>query len=97
VTDGQARPARRVERDLDAVGGLAQAVLDGGDADALLLEIANAARSLVAAKAAMVLTVDDEPEVMTVRAVVGVAGGPLPHGSKRSRSQTLDRCPATRT
>jgi signal transduction histidine kinase len=67
---------------------LAQAVLDGGDADALLLEIANAARSLVAAKAAMVLTVDDEPEVMTVRAVVGVAGGPLPHGSKRSLAGT---------
>jgi signal transduction histidine kinase len=88
VTDTQARPARRVERDLQAVGGLAQAVLDGGDSDALLLEIARAAQRLVAAKAAMVVTIGGEPEVVTVRAVVGVSGGPLPVGSTRPLAGT---------
>jgi len=81
VTESQKRPARRVERDLQAVGAVAQAVLDSDNSDALLSEIAHAARTLVAAKVAMVITIAGEPEVVTIRALVGVSGGPLAVGS----------------
>ncbi len=78
-----ARPARRVDRDLQAVGGLTQAILDSDDADGLLAEVAQEARRLVSAKAAMVVTVGGEPELMTIRAVAGASGGPLAVGSTR--------------
>jgi signal transduction histidine kinase len=65
------------------VGGLAQAILDGDDAEALLAHVAQEARRLVSAKAAMVATVGGDPELLTIRAVEGASGGPLAVGSTR--------------
>jgi signal transduction histidine kinase len=70
------------------VGGLAQAILDSDDADALLSKVAQEARRLVSAKAAMVVTVGGNPTVMTVRALAGASGGPLAVGSTRAIADT---------
>ena len=82
------RPPKRVERDLQAVGALAQAVLDSDEPDALLEEIARAAKRLVAAKVAMVVTIGGEPAVVTLRALAGVSGGPLAVGMSRPLADT---------
>ena len=88
MTHAANRPVRRVERDLQAVGRLAQAVLDSEGADALLQEIAEAAKRLVAAKVAMVVTIGGDPEAITLRALAGVSGGPLEVGTTRPLAGT---------
>ena len=67
----RARPARRVDRDLRAIGGLTQAVLDGDDLEGLLGRIAVEAQRLIGASSAMVATVAGTQGVMTVRATAG--------------------------
>jgi signal transduction histidine kinase len=80
LTETQRRATRRVDRDLHAVGLLAQAILDGEDSESLLTEVARAAQDLVDAKVTMVVTVDDDTNIGTVRALVGLSGGPVSVG-----------------
>lgn len=71
VAQSRARPARRVDRDLRAIGGLTQAALDGDDLEGLLGRIAVEAQRLVGASSAIVATVAGTAGVMTVRATAG--------------------------
>jgi signal transduction histidine kinase len=82
VAVSRARPARRVDRDLRAIGGLTQAVLDGDDLEGLLGRIAVEAQRLVGAASAVVATVAGTPGVMTVRGISGPAGDGLRVGSR---------------
>jgi len=80
VRDTQTRPARRVERALQAVGRLAQAILDSEDSETLLHEVAQAAQELVGAKVTMVVTIDGDRQLATVSALTGVTAGPIAVG-----------------
>jgi signal transduction histidine kinase len=81
VAVSRARPARRVDRDLRAIGGLTQAALDGDDLEGLLGRIAVEAQRLVGASSAIVATVAGTPAVMTVRATAGPGSVGSPVGS----------------
>jgi two-component system, NarL family, sensor histidine kinase DevS len=83
------RPARRVDRDLRAIGALAQAVLDGDDLEQLLSRVANEARVLVGAVSGVVVTVAGDTGTMTFRAVEGLTVGPLRLGQTMPVSGTL--------
>src|SRR4051812_7646728 len=83
------RPARRVDRDLRAIGALAQAVLDGDDIEQLLSRVANEARILVGAVSGVVVTVASDTRTMTFRAVEGLTVGPLHLGRTMPVSGTL--------
>lgn len=77
MADSRARPARRVDRDVRAIGVLTQAVLDEDDLESLLGRIAVEAQRLVGAASAVVATVAGTPGVLTVRgAAWTAAGGP---------------------
>src|SRR3954467_11648048 len=83
-----ARSSRRVDRDLEAIGALTQAVLDGDDLEQLLGRIAREARVLVDAVSGVVVTVSDAGE-MTFRAVDGLIVGPLRVGHVMPAHDTL--------
>jgi signal transduction histidine kinase len=89
VAVSRARPARRVDRDLRAIGGLTQAVLDGDDLEGLLSRIAVEAQRLVGAATAVVATVTGTPGVMTVRGAAGHAGDGVRIGSRMSVAGSL--------
>lgn len=67
------RPTRRVEQDLQAIGALTQAILDGIDVEELLGRIAGEARAMADAAVGVVITVAGSPGVMQVRAVDGLS------------------------
>jgi signal transduction histidine kinase len=90
------RPAERIERDLQAIGALAQAVLDGDDLEQLLGRVAHEARELVEAMSAVVVTVSGESGMMTFRAVDGVSIGPLKVGHVMPARDTLTEMALTR-
>jgi signal transduction histidine kinase len=83
------RPTRRVDRDLEAIGALTQAVLDGDDLEQLLARIAREARALVDGACGVVVTVTDETREMTFRAVDGLSVGPLRVGHTMGVHDTL--------
>ena len=83
-----ARSSRRVDRDLQAIGALTQAVLDGDDLEQLLGRIAREARVLVDAVSGVVVTVSDAGE-MTFRGVDGLSVGPLKVGHVMPVRDTL--------
>src|SRR5215210_6463612 len=85
----QLRPARRVDRDLRAIGALAQAVLDGDDIERLLSRVANEARILAGAVSGVVVTVATDTGTMTFRAVEGLTVGPLRLGQAMPVRGTL--------
>ena len=84
----RARPSRRVDRDVQAIGALTQAVLDGDDLERLLGRIAHEARVLVDAVSGVVVTVSDAGE-MTFRGVDGLIVGPLKVGHVMPVNDTL--------
>ena len=83
-----ARSSRRVDRDLQAIGALTQAVLNGDDLEQLLGRIAREARILVDAVSGVVVTVSDAGE-MTFRGVDGLIVGPLKVGHVMPVRDTL--------
>ncbi|MFL5775699.1 MAG: histidine kinase [Chloroflexota bacterium] len=91
----QARPSRRVDRDLQAIGALTQAVLDGDDLEQLLGRIAREARVLVDAVSGVVVTVSDAG-VMTFRGVDGLSVGPLKLGHIMPARDTLTELALTK-
>jgi signal transduction histidine kinase len=84
-----ARAARRVDRDLQAIGALTQAILDGDDLEQLLGRIAKEARVLADAASGVVVTVSGSPGVMTFRGVDGIRVGPLTVGHVMPVGDTL--------
>ncbi len=84
-----ARAARRVDRDLQAIGALTQAVLDGDDLEQLLGRIAREARVLVDAVSGVVVSVSGNPGMMAFRAVDGLSVGPLRVGHVMPVAETL--------
>src|SRR3954453_7505536 len=84
----RARPSSRVDRDVQAIGALTQAVLDGDDLEQLLGRIASEARVLVDAVSGVVVTVSDGGE-MTFRGVAGLSVGPLKVGHVMPVRDTL--------
>ena len=91
----QARPSRRVDRDVQAIGALTQAVLDGDDLEQLLGRIAREARVLVDAVSGVVVTVSDAGE-MTFRGVDGLSVGPLKVGHVMPVRDTLTELALTK-
>ena len=83
------RPARRVDLDLQAIGALTQAVLDGIDVEQLLGRIAAEARTLVGAALGAVVTVTGTPATMKFRAVDGSGGGNVRVGFEMPVANTL--------
>ena len=83
------RPARRVDRDLQAIGALTQAILDGIDVEQLLGRIAAEARTLVGAALGAVVTVTGTPGTMKFRAVDGSDGGNVRVGFEMPVASTL--------
>ena len=90
-----ARASRRVDRDLQAIGALTQAVLDGDDLEQLLGRIAREARILVDAVSGVVVTVSDDGE-MTFRGVDGLNVGPLKVGHVMPVRDTLTELALTK-
>ena len=90
-----ARPSRRVDRDVQAIGALTQAVLDGDDLEQLLGRIAREARVLVDAVSGVVVTVSDAGE-MTFRGVDGLIVGPLKVGHVMPVRDTLTELALTK-
>ena len=90
-----ARPSRRVDRDVQAIGALTQAVLDGDDLEQLLGRIASEARVLVDAVSGVVVTVSDAGE-MTFRGVAGLSVGPLKVGHVMPVRDTLTEVALTK-
>jgi signal transduction histidine kinase len=84
-----ARRVGRVERDVQAIGALTQAVLDGDDLEQLLGRIAREARDLADAVSGVVVTVAQDTELMTFRAVDGLTVGPLRLGHVMPVAGTL--------
>jgi signal transduction histidine kinase len=84
-----ARRIGRVERDVQAIGALTQAVLDGDDLEQLLGRIAREARALADAVSGVVVTVDRDSGMMTFRAVDGLTAGPLRLGHVMPVAGTL--------
>ncbi|HEX5824152.1 MAG TPA: histidine kinase, partial [Candidatus Limnocylindrales bacterium] len=84
-----AQAARRVDRDLQAIGALTQAILDGDDIEQLLGRIAKEARVLADAASGVVVTVSGSPGVMTFRGVDGLSVGPLKVGHVMPVGETL--------
>jgi signal transduction histidine kinase len=78
-----------VDRDLQAIGALTQAVLDGDDLEQLLGRIAREARVLADAASGVVVTVSGSPGVMTFRGVDGLSVGPLKVGHVMPVGETL--------
>ena len=91
----RARPSRRVDRDVQAIGALTQAVLDGDDLEQLLGRIAREARVLVDAVSGVVVTVSDAGE-MTFRGVDGLSVGPLKVGHVMPVHDTLTEVALTK-
>jgi signal transduction histidine kinase len=84
-----ARRIGRVERDVQAIGALTQAVLDGDDLEQLLGRIAREARVLADAISGVVVTVARDTGLMTFRAVDGLTAGPLRLGHVMPVAGTL--------
>jgi signal transduction histidine kinase len=84
-----ARPVRRVDRDVQAIGAVTQAILDGDDLEQLLGRIALEARVLADAVSGVVVTVAGSPGVMTFRAIDGRSLGPLRVGHVMPVRDTL--------
>jgi len=85
-----ARPVRRVDRDVQAIGAVTQAILDGDDLEQLLGRIALEARVLAdAVSGGVVVTVAGSPGVMTFRAIDGRSLGPLRVGHVMPVRDTL--------
>ncbi|MFL5715166.1 MAG: GAF domain-containing protein [Chloroflexota bacterium] len=89
------RPFRRVDRDVQAIGALTQAVLDGDDLEQLLDRIAGEARVLADAVSGVVVTVSDAGE-MTFRGVAGLNIGPLRVGHVMPVRDTLTEVALTK-
>jgi signal transduction histidine kinase len=79
----------RVDRDLQAIGAVTQAVLDGEDLEQLLGRIAREARILAAGISGVVVTVAPETGLMTFRGVDGLSVGPLRVGHVMPVAGTL--------
>ena len=90
------RPVRRVDRDVQAIGTVTQAVLDGDDLEQLLGRIAREARALTDAVSGVVVTVAGNPGVMTFRAIDGLSLGPLSVGHVMPVRDTLTELALTR-
>ncbi len=84
-----ARPVRRVDREVQAIGAVTQAILDGDDLEQLLGRIAREARALAGAASGVVVTVAGNPGVMTFRAIDGLSLGPLVVGHVMPVRDTL--------
>ena len=84
-----------MDRDLQAIGALTQAVLDGDDLEQLLGRIAREARILVDAVSGVVVTVSDAGE-MTFRGVDGLNVGPLKVGHVMPVRDTLTELALTK-
>ena len=91
----RSRPSRRVDRDVQAIGALTQAVLDGDDLEHLLGRIAAEARVLVDAVSGVVVTVSDAGE-MNFRGVAGLSIGPLKVGHIMPVRDTLTELALTK-